>query len=142
MGRACLQLGVTLCAAIAYLGLTYVAVAASPQAECHGILHRDRGYIRFGGNAGEGEGVCVVSRSEQARVLQKRLEGAFMALPDPAETLENASRSGALAGCKNIDTSMLVAMRPLLRRLSDQSRAHPVRCRAAACWRSPVADWT
>ena len=77
MGRACLQLGVTLCAAIAYLGLTYVAVAASPQAECHGILHRDRGYIRFGGNPGEGEGVCVVSRSEQARVLQKCLEGAF-----------------------------------------------------------------
>jgi len=77
MGRLRSQVRVMFCVAIACLGASHVAAGASPRAECHGILHRDHGSIRFGGGPGEGEGICIVVLSEQAKVLKKCSEGVF-----------------------------------------------------------------
>src|SRR5579872_6216569 len=36
---------------------------------CGGVLHRVGDELRFGGAAGEGESICVISKAEEARVL-------------------------------------------------------------------------
>ena len=39
------------------------------QGTCSGILHMDQHGIHFGGGDGEGEGICVVSKFEENKVL-------------------------------------------------------------------------
>jgi hypothetical protein len=39
------------------------------QQECYGILHKDPGGLVFGGGKGEDEGICVISKSEEHKVL-------------------------------------------------------------------------
>jgi hypothetical protein len=36
---------------------------------CGGILHRADGDLRFGGEIGEGESICVINKTEEAKVL-------------------------------------------------------------------------
>ncbi len=36
---------------------------------CAGILHKDQNGIRFGGGRGEDEGICVIDKSEEKKVL-------------------------------------------------------------------------
>lgn len=36
---------------------------------CGGVLHRVDGDLRFGGNEGEGESICVIAKADEARVL-------------------------------------------------------------------------
>jgi hypothetical protein len=56
---------------LATLCLVHVTVAeAQPrQNQCSGVLHRDQHRIWLGGGKGEGEGICIVSASEESKVL-------------------------------------------------------------------------
>jgi uncharacterized protein (TIGR02594 family) len=40
-----------------------------PRSGCGGVLHRTDGDLRFGGNEGEGESICIINKAEEARVL-------------------------------------------------------------------------
>jgi hypothetical protein len=52
-----------------YFGYADTA-AAEPQAyQCAGILHKDQNGISFGGGKGEDEGICVINKSEEKKVL-------------------------------------------------------------------------
>ena len=37
--------------------------------KCAGVLHRDQYGLRFGGGIGEGEGICIINKSEENKVL-------------------------------------------------------------------------
>ncbi len=37
--------------------------------QCSGVLHRENSDLRFGGAAGEGEGICVINKIEETKVL-------------------------------------------------------------------------
>lgn len=53
-------------------------VHAEPQlGECSGILHADRDSIILGGGEGEGEGICIINKSQQTKVLSKCRIGQF-----------------------------------------------------------------
>ena len=64
--------------AVALIVITpYAASAASTRGQCHGVLHLDRGSLVIGGGAGESEGICLIARSEQAKVLKGCSVGMF-----------------------------------------------------------------
>jgi hypothetical protein len=51
---------------------TFDNATIGPQPDkCTGILHRDRDGLRFGGANGEGEGICVIRKSEERKVLAR-----------------------------------------------------------------------
>jgi hypothetical protein len=54
-----------------------VATRAQVQQECVGILHKDRDGLRFGGGKGEGEGICVINKSEESKVLAACSPGRY-----------------------------------------------------------------
>ena len=37
--------------------------------ECAGVLHRDQDGVRIGGGWGEDEGICVINKSDERKVL-------------------------------------------------------------------------
>ena len=45
------------------------AQAGPRYSRCFGILHRDQYGIRFGGSRNEGEGVCIIDKSQEKKVL-------------------------------------------------------------------------
>jgi hypothetical protein len=47
-----------------------IADAQAKVDTCEGILHRDQYGIEFGGAHGEGEGICVVNKSQEQKVLE------------------------------------------------------------------------
>lgn len=95
MGKRYAQIGMMFYIATALLGTAHPASAASTRRECHGILHWEHGSVQFGGGAGEGEGICVVARSEQRKVLKRcstgvfcRVRGAIRSCQDSGECVE------------------------------------------------------
>jgi hypothetical protein len=67
----------TLYIAVGSLLVASTASAASKNGECHGTLHWEKGDFLFGGGAGEGEGICVVARSEHKKIMQQCSPGTF-----------------------------------------------------------------
>jgi hypothetical protein len=79
----------------ALIMVTAHAASAASTGECHGVLHLDHGSIQIGGGAGEGEAICLVARSERAKVLKGcsagmfcRVGGARNACKDSGECVE------------------------------------------------------
>jgi hypothetical protein len=64
--KACLMMPVLALAALLVSG---PSDAAGQIGVCEGILHRDTDGLWVGGGAGEGEGICLVSKADRARVL-------------------------------------------------------------------------
>ena len=58
-------------------GVPAIALAEARTGECSGILRADHGSIEFGGGPGEGEGICVVAKSERRKVLAACSVGHF-----------------------------------------------------------------
>ena len=54
----------------ALAGLDGQADARAGRDQCAGILHRDASKVWFGGERGEGEGICIVDGSQVAKVLK------------------------------------------------------------------------
>ena len=62
-----------------FISLTKGA-ANNPEEECSGILHGDQYGLRLGGGIGEGEGICVIAKSERHNVLTLCSIGHFCRL--------------------------------------------------------------
>jgi hypothetical protein len=60
-----------------YLGVVDIALAEPQNDQCKGILHSDQNGLRFGGGIGEDEGICVINKSEEAKVLAVCSVGHF-----------------------------------------------------------------
>ena len=46
-------------------------VFAEPiQSQCFGVLHHSKGDLIIGGGRGEGEGICIISKGENEKVLR------------------------------------------------------------------------
>ena len=55
-----------------------VQAHADPQlGECSGILHADRDSLMIGGGEGEGEGICIINKSQESNVLRGCRIGQF-----------------------------------------------------------------
>ncbi len=53
-----------------YLMITSQLAQAEPQSsECFGILHNDTKGMRFGGGRNEDEGICVIKKTDESKVL-------------------------------------------------------------------------
>jgi hypothetical protein len=55
--------------ALAALLASGTSHAAGRPGTCEGILHRDGEGLRIGGGAGEDEGICLIGKADQGRVL-------------------------------------------------------------------------
>src|ERR1035437_1865140 len=62
---------------------------------CSGVLHRADGEIRFGGDIGEGESICVINKADRAKVLEVcsvgsrcRVRGTVSPCRDSGECVE------------------------------------------------------
>jgi hypothetical protein len=52
-----------------YLLGTKLVTAEPISGKCFGVLHQVKGEVMFGGAKGEGEGICMINRSELSKVL-------------------------------------------------------------------------
>jgi hypothetical protein len=52
-----------------YLLGTKLVTAEPTSGKCLGVLHQVKGEVLFGGAKGEGEGICIISKTELSRVL-------------------------------------------------------------------------
>jgi hypothetical protein len=61
------------------VGLTacFGAYAAPQMDQCSGILHRGAEGLRMGGGRGEGEGICVIRKADELKVLEVCRVGRF-----------------------------------------------------------------
>jgi hypothetical protein len=60
---------ILLVAVLGYLSF-FDSAEAEPQIDkCAGILHKNRDDINFGGGRGEDEGICLINKSQEKKVL-------------------------------------------------------------------------
>src|SRR4051812_42986010 len=65
--KLAMLIAVTSCVLIALGG---PADARAGRDRCAGILHQDASKVWFGGEKGEGEGICIVAAAQVAKVLK------------------------------------------------------------------------
>jgi hypothetical protein len=73
-----------------------VATRAQVWQECVGILHKERDGLRFGGGKGEGEGICVINKSEESKVLAACSPGQFCKVKGVIEDCKDSGKCSEL----------------------------------------------
>jgi hypothetical protein len=73
--------------------------------ECSGVLHEDQNGLHFGGGDQEDEGICVISKSQESKVLAICSAGEFCKVrgnvrdcKDPGECVEISDISSVARG--------------------------------------------
>lgn len=80
--------------------VAFVATAhAGSQSKCSGVLHKDQDGLHFGGARGEGEGICVIRKSDQDKILAVCRVGRYC---EVAGTIEDCKDSGECSEIVNI----------------------------------------
>jgi hypothetical protein len=77
-------------------------VRAQTEQECSGILHKDRDGLRFGGGKGEGEGICVINKSEEGKVLATCSPGRYCKVMGVMEDCKDSGECGELTQVKSV----------------------------------------
>jgi uncharacterized protein (TIGR02594 family) len=71
---------------------------------CGGVLHRADGDLRFGGEEGEGESICIINKAEEARIL------AVCTIGHPCRVKGNIGPCGDSGECDKISKIKSVAV--------------------------------
>jgi len=72
------------------------AVQAQAYQECSGVLHKDRNGLRFGGREGEGEGICLISKSQVRKVLGTCIPDHFCMVKGVMKICEDGGQCGEI----------------------------------------------
>jgi hypothetical protein len=67
-----------------------------------GILHKDRDGLRFGGGKGEGEGICVINKSEESKVLAACSPGQFCKVKGVIEDCKDSGKCSELTHIRSV----------------------------------------
>lgn len=89
------------CAAMPFvlIALGGQADARNGRDQCAGILHQDGSRLWFGGERGEGEGICIVDAAQAGKVLKVCSAGRYCRV---VGTTEDCKDSGECAEIKHI----------------------------------------
>ncbi len=73
--------------------------------KCFGILHQDQFGLHFGGSRGEGEGICVIRKSDQDRVLAICRVGRYCEVTGTIRECRGSGECGEMNDIKRIKSS-------------------------------------
>jgi hypothetical protein len=100
--------------AVSHAGLTIIASEARVEARsrsgsdagtCFGILHRDQAGLHFGGSQGEDEGICVVGKSDEERVLAVCTIGHYCEIKGATHECKDSGECAEISDIKSVKKS-------------------------------------
>lgn len=92
------RLAITVMACLAALLASGSSRAESQPGVCAGTLHRDRDGLRIGGGAGEGEGICLVGKTDTARVLAVCIVGRHCRIKGQMSDCKDSGECAEISG--------------------------------------------
>jgi hypothetical protein len=72
---------------------------------CFGILHRDQAGLHFGGSQGEDEGICVIGKSDEERVLAVCTIGHYCEIKGTTRECKDSGECAEISDIKSIKKS-------------------------------------
>lgn len=88
-------------AALATITNVTFAQAGSPS-KCSGVLHHDQFGLHFGGARGEGEGICVIRKSNQDKILAVCRVGHYCEVTGTIEDCKDSGECAEIVSIKGI----------------------------------------
>lgn len=79
-----------------------VAESQSESPSCSGILHQSNGELHFGGSVGEDEGICVIAKSEESKVLGICTIGQFCKVSGTVSDCKDSGECGEMTDVTSV----------------------------------------